>query len=165
MSNEHTPAPQDQQAEAVRVNYTMCGGCGAADPKERCIGCFHDFGDGNLMSQAYHGQQAQKLARSLRQMGHLVPTTAIERALAHPAPQAEAAPSRDEALCSALPDTFDGKEQHAFEDLAKGMGLDMTEHPLHYLFLNEKTYAARQAWKAAIRYCRSQALAALEDRT
>jgi hypothetical protein len=28
----------------------------------------------------------------------------------------------------------------------------MHEHPLHYLFLDEKTYAARQGWQAALRY-------------
>jgi len=30
----------------------------------------------------------------------------------------------------------------------------MHEHPLHYLFMNKRTDAARQAWKAAINYCR-----------
>lgn len=29
-------------------------------------------------------------------------------------------------------------------------GYDMTSHPLHFLFLNEKTDAARAGWKAAI---------------
>lgn len=25
--------------------HTPCGGCGAASPAQRCIGCLHDFGD------------------------------------------------------------------------------------------------------------------------
>ncbi len=29
----------------------------------------------------------------------------------------------------------------------------MTLHPLHYLFLDPKTYLARRIWKAAIAYC------------
>ncbi len=49
-------------------------------------------------------------------------------------------------------------ETDAFEEWAKSEGYDMTEHPLHYLFLNERTYAARQGWKAALRI-RAQATA------
>lgn len=56
---------------------------------------------------------------------------------------------------SGLPDVCDGKEQEAFEEFARGERMDMTTHPLHWLFLNEKTDAARQGWKAAIRYCRA----------
>lgn len=26
------------------TDFTACGGCGASNPKERCLGCFHDFG-------------------------------------------------------------------------------------------------------------------------
>ena len=26
--------------------YESCAGCGAANPSERCFGCFHDFGPG-----------------------------------------------------------------------------------------------------------------------
>lgn len=43
-------------------------------------------------------------------------------------------------------------ESPAFEAHAKSAGLDMQQHPLHYLFLNPKTYAARQAWKAALQF-------------
>lgn len=53
-----------------------------------------------------------------------------------------------------FPQRCDGKEQHAFEAWAASQGHDMTEHPLHYLFLNPKTDAAREAWAAAIAYCR-----------
>lgn len=55
-----------------------------------------------------------------------------------------------------LPDTCDGKEQEAFEEFARAAYMDMSQHPLHYLFLNSETNAARQAWKAAILYCRDQ---------
>lgn len=52
----------------------------------------------------------------------------------------------------ALPKSNDGKEQDAFESWAAGEKYDMTTHPLHWLFLNERTYAARQGWKAALEY-------------
>ncbi|MFM0095608.1 hypothetical protein PQQ87_08345 [Paraburkholderia nemoris] len=26
------------------MTYMSCGGCGATDPSERCLGCMHDFG-------------------------------------------------------------------------------------------------------------------------
>lgn len=52
----------------------------------------------------------------------------------------------------AVPSTCDGKEQDAFEAWASGERFDMALHPLHWLFLNEKTYAARQGWKGALRY-------------
>ncbi len=51
-----------------------------------------------------------------------------------------------------LPTACDGKEQHAFISWAESEKYDMSEHPLHWLFLNERTYAARQGWVAAIRY-------------
>ena len=43
-------------------------------------------------------------------------------------------------------------ESAAFEAHAKGAGLNMEQHPLHYLFLDETTHAARQAWKAALQF-------------
>lgn len=69
---------------------------------------------------------------------------------------------RDVALArlAALPDTCDGKEQEAFEAFANADHFDMSQHPLHYLFLNSETSAARQGWKAAILYCRKQVDAA-----
>lgn len=57
-----------------------------------------------------------------------------------------------------VPDVCDGKEQDAFESWASGKQMDLTTHPLHWLFLDEKTSAARQAWKAAIKYCRAAML-------
>lgn len=53
----------------------------------------------------------------------------------------------------AAPSVCDGKEQDAFEAWATGEKFDMQCHPLHWLFLNGETYAARQGWKAAIEYC------------
>lgn len=55
-----------------------------------------------------------------------------------------------------VPEVCDGKEQEAFEVYASRKGYDMAQHPLHYLFINDKTNAARQAWKAAISYCHEQ---------
>lgn len=69
-----------------------------------------------------------------------------------------------ERLREALPKRCDGIEQPAFEEWAKDQGFDMTEHPLHYLFLNAKTDAARQAWCAGIKHA-SDRIAALADRT
>ena len=46
----------------------------------------------------------------------------------------------------------------AFVRWAEKNGYDMTAHPLHFLFLNEKTAAARAGWKAAHEhYIRPQA--------
>lgn len=61
------------------------------------------------------------------------------------APQAECAPR-------AIPSVCDGKEQDEFEAWAQKEKYDMSQHPLHWLFLNERTYAARQGWKAALEY-------------
>lgn len=44
------------------------------------------------------------------------------------------------------------EEQRAFESWAEGVGLPMEQHPLHYLFLDPVTHAARQAWKAALEH-------------
>jgi hypothetical protein len=60
-------------------------------------------------------------------------------------PQAECAPR-------AIPSVCDGKEQDEFEAWAKNAKFDMEQHPLHWLFLNERTAAARRGWKAALRY-------------
>jgi hypothetical protein len=45
----------------------------------------------------------------------------------------------------------EGEQEH-FETWAKSQQYEMREHPLHYLFLDAKTNAARQGWKAALRY-------------
>lgn len=44
----------------------------------------------------------------------------------------------------------DGIEQDAFEEWAASNGYDMHVHPLHWLFMNEKTDAARRGWKAGL---------------
>ena len=64
----------------------------------------------------------------------------------------EAIPTRDEAALPepAWPATCDGVEQPAFEAWANSQRFDMTEHPLHYLFMDAKTDAARRAWKAGL---------------
>jgi len=68
-----------------------------------------------------------------------------------------------------LPKQCDGKEQEAFEAWAKLQGMDMHEHPLHYLFLDKRTGGARDGWSAALRYCRpffeaqAREIAAVED--
>ncbi|WP_192450435.1 hypothetical protein [Pseudomonas aeruginosa] len=59
-----------------------------------------------------------------------------------------------------VPDVCDGKEQDAFEQWARKEGLDTSCHPMHWLFLDAKTNSARQGWKAALRYVRSQLAAA-----
>lgn len=46
-------------------------------------------------------------------------------------------------------------EQYKFEEWAKAERYDMEEHPLHYLFMNAKTNAARMGWKAALRYVKN----------
>lgn len=45
-------------------------------------------------------------------------------------------------------------EAEAFEAWAAGQKYDMQTHPLHWLFLNERTYAARQGWKAGLDFAR-----------
>lgn len=59
-------------------------------------------------------------------------------------------------------DTCDGVEQKAFEAWASAAGHDMHEHPMHYLFLDPKTDAARQGWKAGITHARQRVLSAIE---
>lgn len=58
------------------------------------------------------------------------------------------------------PTNCDGKEQEAFEAWAKRDRYDMALHPLHWLFLNERTNAARQGWKAALAYVNTVMLVA-----
>ena len=52
----------------------------------------------------------------------------------------------------------EGEESH-FEHWATKERYDLHQHPLHYLFLDSKTYAARDGWRAALAYVR----AALSD--
>lgn len=46
-------------------------------------------------------------------------------------------------------------EHLKFEEWATAERYDMHEHPLHYLFMDSKTNAARKGWKAALRYVSS----------
>lgn len=46
-------------------------------------------------------------------------------------------------------------EQYKFIEWAKKERYDMEEHPLHFLFMNKETDAARQGWKAALEYVRA----------
>lgn len=75
-------------------------------------------------------------------------------------PAALAGPARD------WPDTCDGKEQEAFETWAQRERHNMEQHPLHYLFLDAETNAARQGWRAGLLYAvgqmKTQAAPALE---
>ena len=57
-----------------------------------------------------------------------------------------------ERLKALLPNRCDGKEQEAFEAWAKAHSMDLTRHPIHYLFLNARTGSARDGWGAALEY-------------
>lgn len=46
-------------------------------------------------------------------------------------------------------------EQHEFEAWAHRHHYDMAEHPLHYLFTDQRTNAARQGWKAGVAHARA----------
>ncbi len=54
-----------------------------------------------------------------------------------------------------LPEIPAWKDQAAFEEWAKSEGYEMHQHPLHYLFLEAKTNAARMGWKAGIDFARA----------
>lgn len=54
------------------------------------------------------------------------------------------------------PQACDGKEQYAFEAWASESRYDMHEHPMHYIFMDPKTNAARMGWNAALQYVREQ---------
>lgn len=51
-------------------------------------------------------------------------------------------------------DPCSDEEIEAWETWAKGSNLDMGQHPLHYLFLNKETAAARHGWKAGLDFAR-----------
>ncbi|MCJ2084198.1 hypothetical protein [Methylobacterium sp. J-090] len=46
------------------------------------------------------------------------------------------------------------EEIEAWETWAKDQKFDMEEHPLHYLFMDAKTAAARHGWKAGLAFAR-----------
>jgi hypothetical protein len=81
----------------------------------------------------------------------------VEPLYTHPAPQSEAVAVR--ALDIA--DDNDGIEQDAFEAWAKAERYDMHEHPMHWLFLDAKTAAARDGWRAGIRHSHARIRSAL----
>jgi hypothetical protein len=58
-----------------------------------------------------------------------------------------------------VPKSNDGKEQDAFEEWARGQGYAMDTHPIHWLFLDSRTAAARDGWRSALDYV-TQSLAA-----
>lgn len=61
-----------------------------------------------------------------------------------PSPQSVVVPVDVVAAC--------GGEQEHFEAWAKLYRYDMSQHPLHYIFTDPKTDAARMGWKAALAY-------------
>lgn len=62
-----------------------------------------------------------------------------------------------EAQLSRITTALDFEMEHIeFEKAAELEGLSMRQHPLHYLFLDEKTNMARQIWKSAIYYLTQQ---------
>lgn len=76
-------------------------------------------------------------------------------ALARRAAKSARAEAQDEGAAGepvVWPKTCDGIEQPAFEAWAKSERFDMHEHPLHYLFMDPKTDAARQGWKAGLNH-------------
>lgn len=54
-----------------------------------------------------------------------------------------------------VPEIPTWKDQFAFEEWAKGERYEMHQHPLHYLFLDPKTHAARMGWKAGMAFARA----------
>ena len=66
-----------------------------------------------------------------------------------------------ESLGIDLADDCDGKEQEEFEAWAQKERLDMETHPIHWLFLDKQTNAARRGWRAGISYARRRALASV----
>ncbi len=80
--------------------------------------------------------------------------------------------SRDHApsTCAALEEVShaleacEGEQEH-FESWAAKRGYAMHEHPLHYIFMDEKTNAARMGWKAGVAWAQSLVQAALSSQT
>jgi len=66
-------------------------------------------------------------------------------------------------LTELVPSVCDGKEQEAFEAYARQKGLDLSLHPLHYLFLDGKTNQARSAWRECLVYVRAAILRNIEE--
>ena len=62
------------------------------------------------------------------------------------------------------PARCDGVEQDAFEAWAKDNHYDMELHPLHWLFLDARTSAARDGWAAGLAHAVDRMRAALDVR-
>lgn len=60
-----------------------------------------------------------------------------------------------------IADTCDGTEQDAFEEWAAKNRYDMHQHPLHWLFLDKRTSAARDGWRAGIKHSRDRILSSI----
>lgn len=67
------------------------------------------------------------------------------------------------SLAELVPTVCDGKEQEAFEEYARSKGLDLSQHPLYYLFLDGKTNQARSAWRECLVYVRATILRNIEE--
>ena len=65
------------------------------------------------------------------------------------------------ALVKVIPHDNDGIEQDAFEEWAEAEGYDTQQHPLHFLFLNARTDAAREGWRAGLRHAHDRIMSAL----
>lgn len=61
-------------------------------------------------------------------------------------------PASGAAQAIVWPKTCDGKEQEAWEAYGQVSKLDMSRHPMFYIFLAPETDAARYAWKAGLEY-------------
>lgn len=104
MSNEHTSAPQDQQVEAVRAHIQKMQSYvreylepGPYVAKHGKGGMFNEPHPHQDEAHAYFMRQQMREA-VLNDLIYMLDGPEERAALAHPAPQAEAAPSRDEAL-------------------------------------------------------------------
>jgi hypothetical protein len=63
----------------------------------------------------------------------------------------------------AIPDDNDGIEQDAFEEWAAKERFSMEQHPLHWLFLDRETSAARRGWRGALQHANKRILSLLAE--
>ena len=88
---------------------------------------------------------AEKRAKPVRDRDWDGVTAFCFKLVAHPPADAAAVAGEGK-----WPATCDGIEQDAFEAWAKGERFVMDTHPIHWLFLNSETNAARKGWKAGL---------------
>jgi len=64
----------------MQTNFIPCGGCGAEHPNERCIGCFHDFGELAVAQSRFAEleQRAQRLAARWRMLTSELDKSVVE---------------------------------------------------------------------------------------